>query len=79
MAESKIITIDVRQMPSWERHPAIFQAFDEIAVGDTLRLLNDHEPKPLYYQFMAEMPGRVAWESTQLGPREWVATIKKVA
>ncbi len=79
MAENKIVTIDVRQMPPWERHPSIFRAFDGLDVGDTLKLVNDHEPKPLYYQFMAEMPGRVAWESTQLGPREWVAMIKKVA
>lgn len=79
MSEAKIVTLDVRQMPPWERHPSIFQAFEDIEVGDTLKLVNDHEPKPLYYQFMAEMPERVAWESTQLGPREWVALIKKVA
>lgn len=79
MTSGKVVTLDVRQMPPWERHPTIMQTFDEIAVGDAIKLVNDHEPKPLYYQFMAEMPGRVAWESTQLGPREWVAMIKKVA
>ena len=79
MSEQKIVTLDVRQMPPWERHSTIFQKFDEMDVGDTLKLVNDHEPKPLYYQFMAEMPGKVAWESNQLGPREWVALIKKVA
>ncbi len=79
MADNKIVTLDVREMPPWERHPTIFNTFDELEVGDTLKLVNDHEPKPLYYQFMAEMPGRVAWESEQLGPREWVALIKKVA
>ena len=55
------------------------QAFEEIEVGDAIKLVNDNEPKPLYYQFMAEMPGRVDWESSQLGPREWVAMIRKVA
>ncbi len=79
MADNKIVTLDVREMPPWERHPTIFNTFDELEVGDTLKLVNDHEPKPLYYQFMAEMPGRVAGESEQLGPREWVALIKKVA
>ena len=79
MTSGKIVTLDVRQMPPWERHPTIMQAFEDIEVGDAIKLVNDHEPKPLYYQFMAEMPGRVDWESTQLGPREWVAMIKKVA
>lgn len=79
MSDTKIVTLDVRQMPPWERHPTIFNTFEELEVGDTLKLVNDHEPKPLYYQFMAEMPGRVSWESSQLGPREWVALIKKVA
>lgn len=79
MTSGKIVTLDVRQMPPWERHPTIMQTFEEIEVGDAIKLVNDHEPKPLYYQFMAEMPGRVEWESSQLGLREWVAMIKKVA
>ncbi len=79
MATDKVVTLDVREMPPWERHPTIFQMFEELAVGETLKLVNDHEPKPLYYQLMAERPGQVEWESQQLGPREWVALIKKVA
>ncbi len=79
MAENKIVTLDVRQMPPWERHPTIFETFEKLSVGETLKLVNDHEPKPLYYEFMAERPGQVEWESRQLGPREWVAMIKKVA
>jgi uncharacterized protein (DUF2249 family) len=77
--EKKIVTLDVRQMPPWERHPTIHSTFDGLEVGETLKLVNDHEPKPLYYEFMAERPGQVEWTSEQLGPREWVAHIKKVA
>lgn len=79
MEQEKVVTLDVRQMPPWERHPTIHQTFDDLSVGDTLKLVNDHEPKPLYYEFMAERPGQVEWTSEQLGPREWVAHIKKVA
>ncbi len=79
MAEAKIVTLDVRQMAPWDRHPTIFQTLEELEVGDTLKLVNDHEPKPLYYQLMAERPGQVEWESKQVAPREWVALIKKVA
>ncbi len=79
MASAKIVTLDVRQMPPWERHPTIFQTFNSLEVGDTLKLVNDHEPRPLYYQLMAEMPGQVEWESKEVAPREWVALIKRVA
>lgn len=79
MTSAKVVTLDVRQIPPWERHPKIFEIFESLGVGDTLKLVNDHEPKPLYYQFMAERPGEVEWESKQVAPREWVALIKKVA
>ncbi|MHB1005337.1 MAG: DUF2249 domain-containing protein [Chloroflexota bacterium] len=79
MATGKEITLDVREMPPWERHPTIFEAFEALAVGDTLKLVNDHEPKPLYYQFTVERPGQVEWQSEEVGPREWVARIKKIA
>jgi uncharacterized protein (DUF2249 family) len=43
--------IDVRNMVPRERHPLIFKTFDELAKGQTFELINDHDPKPLYYQF----------------------------
>ena len=79
MAEAKVVTLDVREMAPWDRHPRIFETLEALEVGDTLRLVNDHEPKPLYYQLMAEHPGQMEWESRQVAPREWVALIKKVA
>ncbi len=75
----KVVTLDVREITPWERHPKIFATFEDLEVGDTLKLVNDHDPKPLYYQFMAEKPNQVEWESKQLAPREWVALIKRVA
>lgn len=76
--DGKTVTLDVRETPPWERHPMIFDAFDALAVGQTLVLVNDHDPRPLHYQLMHEREGRFQWESAQKGPREWVATIQKV-
>ena len=75
----KEVTIDVREMPPWERHPKIFERFDGLEVGDVLILINDHDPRPLHYQFMAEREGTFEWTSTEKGPREWVAEIRKLA
>ncbi|TAK37038.1 MAG: DUF2249 domain-containing protein [Chloroflexota bacterium] len=79
MAEGKIEVLDVRHMPPWERHPRIFESFDALQAGDTLKLINDHDPRPLHYQFLAERQGQFEWDSREEGPREWVARIKKVA
>lgn len=40
----KITTLDVRGMPPWERHPKIFETFDGLKIGETLKLVNDHNP-----------------------------------
>ena len=34
-------------------------------------LINDHDPKPLYYQFQAQQLGQVAWEYVEQGPEVW--------
>ena len=30
------------------KHPTIFQHFDALEAGEAFRILNDHDPKPLY-------------------------------
>ncbi|EQD36889.1 hypothetical protein B2A_11987, partial [mine drainage metagenome] len=41
--------VDVRTMTPAERHPRIFGAFHLLAPGHCFVLVNDHDPKPLYY------------------------------
>lgn len=71
--------IDVRNMVPRERHPLIFRTFDELAKGQTFELINDHDPKPLYYQFQAERPGVLDWEYLEEGPETWRVRIGKTA
>ncbi len=71
--------IDVRTIVPRERHPLIFQTFDELEVGQAFELINDHDPKPLYYQFQAERPGALAWEYLEEGPDTWRVRVGKVA
>jgi uncharacterized protein (DUF2249 family) len=44
--------------------------------GEILRIINDHDPKPLYYQFAAEQKGKFEWQYEQRGPVDWIANIK---
>ena len=67
----KRATVDVRAIIPRERHPPIFKMFDGLAPGDSFELVNDHDPKPLYYQLQAERPGALQWSYLQEGPEVW--------
>jgi len=70
---------DVRAVPPRERHALIESTFRKLGVGEAFELVADHDPKPLYFQFRAEMPGRFTWEYLQAGPDVWRVRIGKVA
>ncbi|MDA8364481.1 MAG: DUF2249 domain-containing protein [Gammaproteobacteria bacterium] len=72
-------TIDVRSIPPRERHPLIFDTFLRLAPGESLLLINDHDPKPLYYQFRAEHAESFDWIYLEEGPDRWQVRIAKVA
>ncbi len=77
MAE-EMQTLDLRPMPIPERHEKIFQIWDTLKPGQTLRIINDHDPKPLWYQFEVEYKDHYAWEYEQTGPNDWIVRIKKI-
>jgi len=70
-------SLDVRTMIPRERHPRIFQRFDQLKPGEHFVLVNDHDPKPLYYQFAAERPGTFTWRYLEEGPEVWRVEIGK--
>ena len=69
--------IDVRTIPPQQRHAQIFGAFDALAGGEALELVNDHDPRPLYYQFNAQVPGQFAWDYLESGPQLWRVAITR--
>lgn len=70
-------TVDVRSIAPRERHPLIFGSFDQLAAGEALLLVNDHDPKPLFYQFQAESKGQFTWDYLESGPDVWQVKIGK--
>ena len=70
-------TIDVREIVPRDRHPLIFETYDSLEAGQGFILVNDHEPKPLYYQFLYEHEGEFTWEYLDEGPDVWRARIGK--
>ena len=49
------------------------------ALGGSLILVNDHDPRPLQYQFMHERPNQFAWAYLEEGPEVWRVKIERVA
>lgn len=70
--------LDVRTVPPFQRHQLIFATFHALEPGQAFILVNDHDPKPLYYQFAAEHPGQFEWEYLEQGPVAWRVRIGKV-
>ncbi len=64
-------TLDVRTEPPVRRHELIFDTFDALAPGEGFVLVNDHDPKPLWYQFEAEHAGGYTWDYQERGPVVW--------
>jgi regulator of cell morphogenesis and NO signaling len=42
-----------------------------------MQILNDHDPKPLYYQMIAERGNIFSWTYEEQGPSWWKVTIRK--
>jgi uncharacterized protein (DUF2249 family) len=70
--------IDVRQIMPRMRHPMIFDTFLRLEAGESFLLVNDHDPKPLHYQFTAEYPGGFDWSYQEQGPDVWQVRISRV-
>lgn len=70
--------LDVRNIPPRERHPLIFQTFEALEPGESFILVNDHDPKPLYYEFHYERQGQFSWEYLEQGPEVWRVRIGRV-
>ena len=60
--------LDVTSLEPQLKHPTIFARFDELAPGESLILLNDHDPRPLYYQLVNQRGDIFTWEYLEQGP-----------
>jgi uncharacterized protein (DUF2249 family) len=63
--------LDVRANAHGQRHTLIFGAYSKLEPGTGFVLVNDHDPKPLYYQFDANHKGDFTWDYLEQGPQVW--------
>jgi uncharacterized protein (DUF2249 family) len=77
--DQNMVELDVRPIIPREKHPTIHATFETLNTGQSMTLINDHDPKPLYYEFNFEKPGRFRWEYVEQGPEVWKVVITKIA
>jgi len=74
---SNATVLNVTLLEPRQKHPTIFRHFDALAEGETVEILNDHDPKPLYYQLLGERGAIFSWTYLQSGPQWWRVQITK--
>ena len=77
-ANTETNVIDVRSLVPMQRHQKIFELVDQLAPGGKFVLVNDHDPKPLYYQIEAEHPNQFLWTYLERGPQVWRVEIGRL-
>lgn len=77
--ESKAVDFDleVRHLVPAQRHELIIETYHKLQPGQGFVLINDHDPKPLYYQFSFEYPDAFTWTPIESGPEVWRVRIGK--
>lgn len=69
--------VDARLYEPKDKHPVIFNTFHSLKKGEKMELINDHDPRPLHYQMLAEYPEQFEWEYLEEGPEVWRVVIEK--
>jgi uncharacterized protein (DUF2249 family) len=69
--------VDARLYEPRVKHDVIFDTFGKLNKGEVMELLNDHDPRPLHYQMMAEYADQFDWDYIEQGPVVWRVAISK--
>ena len=69
--------VDAREYEPKDKHTVIFDTFNKLNSGEVMELINDHDPRPLHYQLLAEYEGMFEWTYLEEGPEIWRVAIGK--
>jgi len=70
--------IDMREIPAPDRHALAFNTFRLLDATQTMDLVYDHDPEPLFHQFQERTPGGFSWDYLERGPGTWRVRIMRI-
>ncbi|MEX2104092.1 MAG: DUF2249 domain-containing protein [Bacilli bacterium] len=71
-------TVNATEYPPQLKHKVIFETFDGLKPKEAMLLINDHDPRPLRYQFESIHAGAYTWEYLEEGPETFRVKISKL-
>lgn len=73
-----MVELDVRTLPPPKKHATIHEVLEGLEIGGTLRIVNDHDPRPLRYELENDYPDTFQWTYVESGPQTWRVDISKI-
>jgi uncharacterized protein (DUF2249 family) len=70
-------TVDMITLPHDIKHQKLFGTIGSMQSGETLLIINDHDPRPLYFRLNGQQPGAFGWEYEQEGPDVWKVIVTR--
>lgn len=77
LGDGELGTFDVRDLIPQRRHEVLLDTFDRLGPGEGFVLVNDHDPKPLYYELRSMHGDVIEWEYGSRESGEWRVEIVK--
>jgi uncharacterized protein (DUF2249 family) len=71
--------LDLRGEAPAQRDAAALSAFRALPLGESLDIVDDHDPQPLFLQFQRESPGNFSWLYREFGPDVWRVDVRKLS
>ncbi len=68
-------TLDLRELGCQERHGLVFQCLNALEPGQSIELVNDHDPEPLRRQIKARFDRTIGWSLSNPVPQEYRVTL----
>lgn len=70
--------LDLRGLPVWERPGNVFDRFDRLALGESMALLTENEPRGLAARIEQLRPSQARVEAMRTGDGEWRVTLTRL-
>lgn len=73
----KEFVIEAQKIEPAHRHSYIFESFDNLEGGESIVIVNNHDPVPLLRQFGEFRPNQFVDEYLEKGPVTWKLRLTK--